>query len=260
MSYQNIIVEKKGKVGKLSINRPDVRNALNRETRLEIERGVIELEGDAEIRVIVITGVGEKAFCAGADIRDMKDATPLQAIESAELGKRVFKRVENCKKPVIAMINGFALGGGCELALSCDIRIASDNARLGQPEINIGIIPGYAGTQRLPRLVGKAVAMELILTGDLIKADEAYRVGLVSKVVPLDQLEAAVMEVADKLAQRSPVILEIAKSAVNKGLETNLDVGSAYETECFGIAFSTQDHHEGINAFLEKRPPEFKGL
>lgn len=260
MSYKNIIVEKNDKIGKLTINRPEVRNALNRETRLEIEQGIIELENDANIRVIVITGAGEKAFCAGADIRDMKDATPLMAIDSAELGKRVFKKVENCKKPVIAMINGYALGGGCELALSCDIRIASDNARLGQPEINIGIIPGYAGTQRLPRLVGKAVAMEMILTGDLIKADEAYRVGLVNRVVAPEQLETAVLEVAEKLAQRSPIIVEIAKSAVNKGLETNLDVGSAYETECFGIAFSTQDHFEGINAFLEKRSPEFKGL
>ena len=259
MSYQNIIVEKKGKVGKLSINRPDVRNALNRDTRLEIEQGMIELEEDKDVRVIVITGVGEKAFCAGADIRDMKDATALDAKESAELGKRVFKRIEACPKPVIAMINGFALGGGCELALACDMRIASDNARLGQPEINLGIMPGYAGTQRLPRLVGKAVAKEMILIGELIKADEAYRIGLVNKVVPIEQLEEAVMEVANKLASRSPVALRLIKEAIEEGMESSCEVGSAYETAHFAMCFTTYDHTEGINAFLEKRSPEFKG-
>ena len=259
MSYNNIIVEKKGNIGKLIINRPDVRNALNTETRLEIEGGMIELENDPDVRVIVITGAGDKAFCAGADIRDMKDATPLEAIESAELGKRVFNRVEACHKPVIAQVNGYALGGGCELAMACDIRIASERARLGQPEINLGIIPGYAGTQRLPRLVGKAAAMEMILIGDLIDANEAYRIGLVNKVVPADQLESTVLELANKLASRSPVTLKIAKETINKGMESNLEVGSVYETECFGICFSTYDHTEGINAFLEKRQPEFKG-
>ncbi|MCX6012080.1 MAG: enoyl-CoA hydratase-related protein, partial [Chloroflexi bacterium] len=205
MDYKNIIVEKLGNIGKLSINRPDVRNALNKDTRLEIEQGIQELSVDNNIKVVVVTGAGDKAFCAGADIRDMKDATPLEAIESAELGKRVFNKIESLEKPVIAMINGFALGGGCELALACDIRIASDKAKLGQPEINLGFIPGYAGTQRLPRLVGKAVAKELIMIGDLIDANEAYRIGLVNKVVPADKLESTVMDMAKKLASRSPI-------------------------------------------------------
>lgn len=259
MGYKNIIVEKLDNIGKLSINRPDVRNALNRETRLEIEQGIQELSIDNEIKVVVVTGAGDKAFCAGADIRDMKDATPLEAIESAELGKRVFNKIESLEKPVIAMINGFALGGGCELALACDIRIASDKARLGQPEINLGFIPGYAGTQRLPRLVGKAVAKELIMIGDLIDANEAYRIGLVNKVVPADKLERTVMDIAKKLASRSPIALKEAKYCIDRGMETNTAVGSALETEAFGICFSTWDHSEGINAFLEKRTPGFKG-
>ena len=259
MSYQNIIVEKMGNIGKLSINRPDVRNALNRDTRLEIEQGMIDLENDPDIRVIVITGVGDKAFCAGADIRDMQTCTPLEALDSAELGKRVFDRIEAADKPVIAQINGFALGGGCELAMACDIRIASDKARLGQPEVLLGIMPGYAGTQRLPRIVGKAVAKDLILTGDLIDANEAYRIGLVNKVVPAAELENTVMEYAKKLASKAPIAVKLCKRAINYGMETSLEVGSIYESDSFALCFSTDDHNEGISAFLEKRQAEFKG-
>lgn len=259
MNFENIIVDKIGSIGKLTINRPDVRNALNRQTLREIENAIEELGNDPAIRVIVITGSGDRAFCAGADVLEMKDASPLDTVEDCQLGKRVFARIEALGKPVIAQVNGYALGGGCELAMACDIRIASDKARFGQPEINLGLIPGYAGTQRLPRLVGKAKAKELIFTGDLIYANEAKELGLVNKVVPPDQLESTVMELATKLASKAPVALKLAKTSIDKGMETSLDVGSAYETDGFALCFTTYDHKEGINAFLEKRKAEFKG-
>jgi len=262
MEFENIIYEKDKEKGivKLTINRPEVRNALNAATRQEIRNAIDEIEKDEGVRVVIITGAGEKAFISGADITAFKDATPIMMEESAStLGQQLLIDIENLRVPVIAMINGFCLGGGQELAMCCDIRIASENAKFGQPEINIGIFPGAGGTQRLPRLVGWGKAKELIYTGRIIDAVEAEKIGLVDKVVPPERLEEEVEQLAATIASKSPLIIKLVKKTINKGMYTDLAASLAYEKANFALCFSTEDHTEGVTAFLEKRKPEFKG-
>jgi len=262
MEFKNIqYIRDIGKgTARIIINRPEVRNALNQATRTELGRVVAELKQDENIRVVIITGAGDKAFVSGADITEFIEATPMTIQGRASTtGQQLFNDIEALPMPVIAMISGFCLGGGNELAMSCDIRVASENSRFGQPEINVGIIPGAGGTQRLPRLIGWGRAKELIYTGRIIDAAEAERIGLVDKVVPQDKLEETVNQIAETLAAKSPVILKIAKKTINRGMYTDLAAGLSYETTSFGLCFSTEDHTEGAKAFLEKRKPEFKG-
>jgi enoyl-CoA hydratase len=258
MGYENLIVEKRGPVAVVTVNRPDKMNALNVRTREEILAAFKELGDDADVRVVVITGAGEKAFIAGADITEFIGKTPLGTREMMEKS-RAFDAMEDCPKPVIAMIHGYALGGGCELAMSCDIRIASAKAKFGQPEIKLGIIPGGGGTQRLTRLVGEGKAMELILTGDMIDAEEALRLGLVNHVVPPEQLESKTMEMAAKIAEMSPIALRMAKKAVKNASRLNLQAGLESELDLFILCFTSEDKEEGVRAFLEKRKPLFRG-
>lgn len=258
MAYENLIVEKRGAVALMTVNRPDKMNALNVRTRTEILSALQELGADAGVRVLVITGAGEKAFIAGADIGEFTGKSPL-AIREMMQKCRAFDAMEDFPKPVIAMINGYALGGGCELAMSCDIRIASTKAKFGQPEIKLGIIPGGGGTQRLPRIIGEGKAMELILTGDMIDAGEALRLGLVNHVVAPDQLEAKTMEIANKIAEMSSVALQMAKKAVKNAARLGLAAGLEAETDLFILCFTSEDKEEGVRAFLEKRKPVFKG-
>src|SRR5215472_367931 len=258
MAYQNILLETKDRVSILTINRPDKRNALNQATRDEIVLALGSLQRSSDTRVLIVTGAGDKAFVAGADIGEFEGRTSLTQRETMK-GRRIFDAVEEFSKPVIAMINGFCLGGGMEFALACDIRIAADSAKLGQPEINLGIIPGGGGTQRLTRLVGEGKAMELILTGDFIDAAEATLIGLVNDVVPAAELRSRVMALAGRIAEKSPVALRMAKEAVKSAARTNLREGLERETDLFGLTFSSEDKEEGVRAFLEKRKPEFKG-
>ncbi|MFQ5836972.1 MAG: enoyl-CoA hydratase/isomerase family protein [Candidatus Bathyarchaeia archaeon] len=259
MEFKNILYEKSEGIATITINRPKRLNALNQETIQEILSALDDIEKDANIRVVVITGAGGRAFSAGADISGMKGRTPLDSRRSSHLGQQMMNKVEDLEKPVIAAINGYALGGGLELAMACDFRIASENARLGQPEINIGLIPGWGGTQRLPRFVGKALAKEMIFTGKMIDAKTAEQHGLVNKVVPADQLESAVEQLAEELINKPPVAIKVAKQLINNSTETNLRIGLTHESEAFGILGSTEDFKEGTAAFLEKRKPKFKG-
>jgi enoyl-CoA hydratase len=257
-SYETLLVERRERVAIITINRPEKRNALNIKTREEGAMVLEELSADETIRVIIFTGAGDKAFVAGADIAEFQGRTAITQRE-VMLGRSLFTAIDNFPKPVIAMVNGYCLGGGCELALSCDLRIASDKASFGQPEINLGIIPGGGGTQRLTRLVGEGKAMELILTGDIIDAQTAYNLGLVNMVVPAADLEAKTMELANRIAEKSPVALRMAKEAVKLALRSNLDEGLRREVDLFALCFSSQDKDEGVSAFLEKRKPDFKG-
>ncbi|MGE3438683.1 MAG: enoyl-CoA hydratase/isomerase family protein [Blastocatellales bacterium] len=255
---ENVLLERRGRAALVTINRPDKLNALNIATRKELADALDELRNDDEIRVVVITGAGEKAFVAGADINEFAGRTAVQQ-RAVMKARSVFITAEDFPKPLIAMINGFCLGGGCELALSCDIRIASDRARFGQPEINLGIIPGGGGTQRLTRLIGEGKAMQMILTGEMIDAQEAHRLGLVNEVYPAAELEAKTMELANKIAEKSPVALAMAKTSVKNAARTNLREGLDQEIDLFALCFSSEDKEEGVRAFLEKRKPEFKG-
>ncbi|MBK9706632.1 MAG: enoyl-CoA hydratase/isomerase family protein [Acidobacteria bacterium] len=255
---ETILIERRGRVALITINRPDKLNALNIKTRQETAEALDELRTDDEIRVVVITGAGEKAFVAGADINEFAGRSAIQQ-RTIMKAKSIFTAAEDFPKPIIAMINGFCLGGGCELALSCDIRIASDKSRFGQPEINLGIIPGGGGTQRLTRLVGEGKAMQMILTGEMIDAQEAYRIGLVNDVYPADQLESKTMELAGKIAEKSPVALAMAKTAVKNAARMNLREGLDQEIDLFALCFSSEDKEEGVRAFLEKRKADFKG-
>ncbi|MBI4473303.1 MAG: enoyl-CoA hydratase/isomerase family protein [Acidobacteria bacterium] len=257
MQYQNILLQQSDRVAVLTINRPEKRNALNQATRDEILHALDNLQ-QSDSRVLVVTGAGGKAFIAGADIGEFEGRTALTQREVMKQ-RRVFDAVEEFPKPVIAMINGFCLGGGMEFALACDIRIAADSAKLGQPEINLGIIPGGGGTQRLTRLVGEGKAMELILTGDLIDGNEAKAIGLVNDAVPIDQLQTRVMALAVKLAEKSPIALRMAKEAVKTASRANLREGLDRETDLFCLAFSSEDKVEGVRAFFEKRKPDYKG-
>ncbi|HEX6624564.1 MAG TPA: enoyl-CoA hydratase-related protein [Pyrinomonadaceae bacterium] len=257
-SYETLLVERRDRVAVITINRPQKLNALNIQTRQEGAAALDELRADEGVGVVVITGAGEKAFVAGADIAEFEGRTAVTQ-RDVMLGRSLFTAVDTFPKPIIAMINGFCLGGGCELALACDLRVAGDNARFGQPEINLGIIPGGGGTQRLARLIGEGKAMELILTGDMIDAQAAYNLGLVNMVVPAPDLEGKTMELAGRIAAKSPVALRMAKEAVKTASRANLDEGLRREVDLFAICFSSEDKDEGVRAFLEKRKPEFKG-
>jgi enoyl-CoA hydratase len=257
-SYETLLVEHRERVAIVTINRPEKRNALNIQTREEGARLLEELRDDESVGVVIFTGAGDKAFIAGADIAEFAGRTALTQ-RDVMTGRSLFTAIDTFPKPVIAMVNGYCLGGGCELALACDIRIASETASFGQPEINLGIIPGGGGTQRLTRLVGEGKAMELILTGDIINAQTAYNLGLVNMVVPAADLEAKTMEMANRIAEKSPVALRMAKEAVKLASRSNLDEGLRREVDLFALCFSSEDKDEGVRAFLEKRKPVFKG-
>ena len=254
MAYQNIIFEKEENIATITFNRPEAMNALNNQTRAEFRAAIDDVASDDEIKVLILTGSG-KAFVAGSDIKEFNATTPFVAHNIMRLGEMV----EQLEKPVIAAVNGFCLGGGNEIAMACDIIVASEKAKFGQTEINIGIIPGGGGTQRLQRLIGVCRAKELIFTGDIIRAEEAERLGLVNRVVPVDDLMPAAKEIAAKIAAKSAAALKLAKQAVNYGMQTNLASGLKYEYEMYALSLSLEDKEEGVNAFLEKRAPKFVG-
>ncbi|MBX3299608.1 MAG: enoyl-CoA hydratase/isomerase family protein [Acidobacteria bacterium] len=255
---QTITLERRGRVAVVTIDRPDKLNALNQQVHREGVALFDELRTDDEIRVVVLTGSGDRSFVAGADISEFEGQTPVTQRDLFH-ERTLFNTIDTFPKPVIAMVNGFCLGGGNELAMACDIRIASENARFSQPEINLGIMCGGGGTQRLPRLVGEGRAMEMVLTGDMIDAATAERFGLVNHVYPLDQLEPETMKLAEKIAEKAPIALQLSKEAVKFASRSNLDEGLRREVDLFAICFSTEDKREGVAAFLEKRKPEFKG-
>jgi enoyl-CoA hydratase len=256
--FETLLVEHAGPIAIITVNRPDKRNALNTTVRAEIVAALDRLRTDDATRVVILTGAGDKAFIAGADINEFAQRTPLEQ-RRAMSGRVLFEEIADFPKPTIAMINGFALGGGCEVALACDIRMAARSARLGQPEIKLGLIPGGGGTQRLPRLVGAGRALQMIYSGELIGADEAARIGLVDHVIDDAGLRDRTLELAAAIAAHSPVALQLAKSAVRAAMETPLTAGLRYERELFITAFSSEDKREGIAAFLEKRGADFKG-
>ena len=259
-AFDNLLIETDGSgVALLTINRPKVLNALNRQTLDELRRAVLELGHDSACRVIVITGAGERSFVAGADINELAAQDATTARELALTGQHVFDVIENLGKPVIAAVNGFALGGGCELAMACTLRLAADTARFGQPEIALGVIPGYGGTQRLTRLVGKGRAAEIMLTGTPISATEAERIGLVNRVIPAAELLTEARRLAQTLAAQPPIAVRYILSAINKGAEMSQAEACVFEATLFGLAFGTEDMREGTRAFLEKRKAEFKG-
>jgi enoyl-CoA hydratase len=259
MAFDNLLLERDGAVAVVTVNRPAVLNALNAPTLDDLRRAALDLKHDTGVRVVIMTGAGEKSFIAGADINELAVQTPTTGRDHALRGQHVFNLIENLGKPVIAAINGYALGGGCELAMACTLRIAADTAKLGQPEINLGIIPGYAGSQRLARLVGKGKAMELILTGAQITAAEAERIGLVNRVVPAADLMTEVRKLAAALSRGAPIAMRYIISAVNEGLEMPFAEACVFEATLFGLVASTEDMREGTTAFLEKRKPEFRG-
>jgi enoyl-CoA hydratase/carnithine racemase len=259
MTYENILLEKKNAIAYVTINRPKVLNALNMATMEELGTAFLDIRSDASIRVAILTGAGEKAFVAGADIGELAKQDAVSGKEYAHRGQAVLDLIENLGKPVIACINGLALGGGCELALACTMRLASDNAKLGQPEVKLGIIPGYGGTQRLPRLVGKGLAMQMVLSGEMISAQEAHRMGLVNEVTPAAELIPRAESLAAKIIANAPLAVQYAIEAVNKGIEMTLAEGLFLEATLFGVCCATEDKKEGTTAFLEKRPAGFKG-
>jgi enoyl-CoA hydratase len=259
VDYKNLLTKKEAGIGWITINRPDKLNALNVETVLELRSAFLEFQADPEVRVVILTGSGEKAFIAGADISQFLGLDDARAKEYARRGQDVTALIENSKKPVIAAINGYALGGGTEFALACHIRIASENAKMGQPEVKLGLIPGYGGTQRLARLVGKGKALELILSGRTIDAKEAFEIGLVNRVVPLSELAAACGKLAQEIIANAPLALQYSIQAVNEGLDQTLRDGLQTEAALFGRTFASEDSQEGTKAFLEKRKANFKG-
>jgi enoyl-CoA hydratase len=259
MPHENLLFEIKDKIAYLTINRPKVLNALNWQTMQEIRGAFANVKDDASVGGVILTGAGEKSFVAGADITELATKDPVGAKEFSITSQEILHFIEHFPKPVIAAVNGYCLGGGCELAMACHLRVASENARFGQPEVNLGIIPGNGGTQRLPRLVGKGRALELILTGNLIDAQEAYRIGLVNKVAPADKLISTAEEILKIIFTKGPVAVKLALEAVNHGMELTLDEGIQLEANLFGLCFSTADMKEGTKAFIEKRKAEFKG-
>ncbi|NUR56803.1 MAG: enoyl-CoA hydratase [Acidobacteria bacterium] len=259
MTFENLLIDRDGPVAVVTVNRPKVLNALNTQTLDELRRAILALKHDDSVRAVVLTGAGEKSFIAGADINELAVQTPTTGREHAMAGQHVLDLIEHMGKPVIAAINGYALGGGCELAMACTLRIAADTARLGQPEITLGIIPGYAGTQRLARIIGRGRALELLLTGDQISAPEAHRLGLVNRVVPAADLMRDARALAATLAAKAPVAVRYILEAVHKGLEMPFPQAQVFEATLFGLVASTEDMREGTKAFLEKRKPEFRG-
>ena len=259
MAYENLLYEKKDQIGYITFNRPKVLNALNRKTMEELGDLLARAREDAEVRALILTGAGEKAFVAGADIHELAQRTPVDGKEFSLFGQGVFHMLETMGKPSIAAINGYALGGGCELALACTIRLASKTAKLGQPEVKLGIIPGYGGSQRLARLCGKGVAHELVLTGEMVSADEALRIGLVNRVVEPAELIPAAEALARKIIANAPLAVKFAMEAVEHGMEMPQEEGLFLEATLFGLCCATEDMREGTRAFLEKRPAQFKG-
>jgi len=255
--FDNLKLEKEGSVAVLTISRPQALNALNADLLSELGKAASIIKEDSSIDVLIITGEG-KAFVAGADIAEMKGFGSEEGREFGELGARVFRLIEELRIPVIAAVNGFALGGGCELAMCCDIRIASEKAKFGQPEVGLGITPGFSGCVRLPRIVGSAKAKELIFTGDMIDAAEAERIGLVNRVVPGDELMGACMDLAGKITSRAQLAVRYSKAAINRGIETDIGTAISFENQVFGLCFATEDQKEGMGAFTEKRKPVFK--
>jgi len=259
MTYQTLLFDVHDGIAVVTINRPDKLNALNDQVMGELGQAAERIATESEINGAILTGAGPKAFVAGADIGDLSRQGPFDGKARAQRGQAVLRRLETCGKPVIAAINGFALGGGCELAMACHIRIASENAKFGQPEVKLGIAPGYGGTQRLPRLVGKGLALQLILTGEMIDAQEAYRIGLVNKVVPATDLLTESEKVMRGILAMGPLAVRLAMEAVDQGLEMSLDEGLLLEANHFGLLAATDDMKEGLTAFLEKRPAKFHG-
>jgi len=259
MTWKNIEKNIEGGVATVTINRPKALNALNYDTLKEMLDCFGEIGTSRDIHAVIITGSGEKAFVAGADISFMGELEPIEARQFAKLGHEIMDVIERLPQPVIAAVNGFALGGGCELALACDIRLASENAKFGQPEVNLGVLPGFGGTQRLPRLVGKGHANELLFSGKMINAEEACRIGLINRVIPQEKLLEECIALAEMIVAKAPVAVRLCKEAVNNGLEIDLARGCGYEADLFGICFASKDQKEGMKAFLEKRAPQFVG-
>ncbi|MGE5188699.1 MAG: enoyl-CoA hydratase-related protein [Gemmatimonadota bacterium] len=259
MDYANILLDVADRIATITINRPRSLNALNPATMRELKDALESIGARADVGVVLLTGAGEKAFVAGADISEMSRLEPLQALEFSLYGHGVLELIERLPQPVVGVVNGFALGGGCELAMACDLLVAADTAKLGQPEVNLGIIPGYGGTQRLPRLVGRNVAKELVLTGEMITAQRAYEIGLVNRVVPAAELMKTAREIAATILSKGPAAIRLAKMAMNRGLDLDLPNANAYEASLFGACFSSEDRVEGMKAFLEKRKASFKG-
>lgn len=258
MELKNILLEKEGNVAVVTINRPKALNALNSETLNDLYKAVSYLEGEKDVYAVILRGAGDKSFVAGADISEMKDLSEEEGRNFGILGNRVFRKLENLDKPVIAAISGFALGGGCELAMACDIRIASEKAKFAQPEVGLGITPGFGGTQRLPRIVGTGVAKELIYTGRIVKADEALRIGLINKVVAPEGLMDEAMKMANLISGNAPIAIKLCKDAINRGTQVNIDNAIEIEATDFGRCFSTEDQTEGMSAFIERREKNFK--
>jgi len=256
-AFINILLEKANQIAIVYINRPNALNALNYDTLLELKTVFTDLQKDPDVDVIILTGRGDKSFVAGADIAFMQNLSVFEGREFARLGQEVFSLVETIEKPIIAAINGFALGGGCELAMSCDFRVASYKARFGQPEVGLGIIPGFGGTQRLPRIIGSGMAKQLIYTADIIDANEALRIGLINAVVPAEELLDTAKQIAQRIISKGPLAVRLAKASINAGIETDIDRAMLIEADAFGLCFATNDRKEGISAFLEKRSPNF---
>jgi enoyl-CoA hydratase/carnithine racemase len=259
LQLQNVLYEKKGPIAYVTINRPKVLNALNKQTIVELKEAFEDARDDSTLGGVILTGAGDKAFAAGADISELVSQTAVQAEEATRFGQGVTNLIENLGKPVAAAINGFALGGGCELAMACTFRIAAESAKFGQPEVKLGIMPGYGGTQRLPRLVGKGRAMQIVLSGEIIAAQEAYRIGLVNEVVPSANLIARTEEILIRIIANAPLSVKFSLEAVNRGMETSLAEGLVLEASLFALCVGTEDKTEGTSAFLTKRAPQFRG-
>ena len=256
---ENLLYEKKGAIAYVTLNRPKVLNALNQRTWENLRTAFEDARDDAEVRGVILTGAGDKAFIAGADISELAQVTAVEAEKSSSYGQEVLNLIENLGKPVIAAINGFALGGGCETAMACTIRVATEHAKFGQPEVTLGLIPGGGGTQRLPRLIGKGRALQIILSGEMISAQEAFRIGLVNEVVPAAELTTRAEAILKRIFSNAPVAVKYSLEAVNKGMETSQAEGLSLEASLFGLCAGTEDKKEGTSAFLEKRKPQFQG-